>query len=579
MQEWPDDHLDDLFRKSAEEFDVPFDPAHWTDMNNRLDEHDRQGFYDRWRVWGGAAALTGLLLVTLWWARKVTTVAANPMVESTLHQSVNSKKTAEKPQQAERALVTTNATNSTAKRKATAYQLTDSRPTPGVVKPPVATPDWAARSRVATGQWRRRAATNVPLERQNLAVQKLRTSTGATQDPAADGRPAHNPLLVEHSTRTASGKLARVKAVKRKQAANKQPVDEQDESDNELVIALNQTSLPTRKQAGESKPTLADRRVVAGTSNVTVKTAPNGHWSDRSPEPTSSANTPVKRLGGFLDQPQATPQVSARPAEPGTSGTSQPADIATVERLQFAMVSPATALTSVKTTPLSTLQEPEWDNFDRPAQRVFLPRQRLSVMAVFSPDFSAIGLRDFTKPGSNAGLMFQYRLSERFVVQTGAIISTKKYETESEYYVFPWTWTPQPESIAGTCTMYDIPVNLRYDWLRRPMGDGMPPARWFASAGLTSYFIKHENYVYTYADPTNPAITKNRLMWDNLLAGKPGGSFGFSNVNLSVGYERPLARHLSWQVEPFMKIPLQQVGFFKVRLLSTGAFVGLKYSL
>ena len=41
MSELTDDQLDGLFRKSAEEFDPPYDPAAWQDMKTRLDAHDQ----------------------------------------------------------------------------------------------------------------------------------------------------------------------------------------------------------------------------------------------------------------------------------------------------------------------------------------------------------------------------------------------------------------------------------------------------------------------------------------------------------------------------------------------------------
>ena len=41
MSELTDDQLDGLFRKSAEEFDPPFDSAAWQDMKARLDANDR----------------------------------------------------------------------------------------------------------------------------------------------------------------------------------------------------------------------------------------------------------------------------------------------------------------------------------------------------------------------------------------------------------------------------------------------------------------------------------------------------------------------------------------------------------
>lgn len=539
MQEWPDDHLDDLFRKSAEEFDVPFDLAHWTDMSNRLDEHDRQAFYDRWRVWGGAVALTGLLLITLWWAWKVTTVAANPIVKRNTNQPVVVRTNANDSPEGEHSRVVSAPATSAAKPNSIAHHPTDSRPTPGVVKQPVATPDWAVRSREIAGQWRRRAATGTPVKTE------LR----------------HSGVVVERA-----------------------------DDENELVTTLNRSGSPARKRIAE-KPRRAEGvasrgkagqpvpiGVVAETSTSTAKTTANGHRSDHSPEPISSTNAPNNRSGGFSDQLQP-----AQPAMPtdnlSTDVMVLTGEVPGLERLLLGAATPVFPRTAVKTGPLSGFLEPEAADNEQPMKRVVTPRQRFSIMAVVSPDLSSIGLRDFTRPGTNAGLMIQYRLSNRFSLQTGALISTKKYQTTSEYYVWPAAWSRDiwPSNISGTCTMYDIPLNLRFDWLLRPMGNGMPPARWFASAGLTSYFIKRETYTYDYENPNDPRIMYRG--WDNQKAGAPGGKFGFSNLNVSVGYERPMGRHLSWQVEPFMKIPLQQVGNFKVRLLSTGAFVGLKYSL
>ena len=607
MQEWPDDHLDDLFRKSAEEFDVPFDPAHWTDLTNRLDDHDRQGFYDRWRIWGGATVLTGLLLVTLWWAWKVTTVAASPVAQKVVSEQVDTKLLPAKSTLTTSVEAPDDQKNSAPEGTETANRPTDSRPTPGVVKKPVATPDWAVRSRETAGQWRRRAATNeatTSTTKSDELTQKQPNTQGETTLPTSDKPLVKRPLAAKSTKRPAADENGTTKAATPDRTSANRPVAKEADDENELIVALNKTSSPASKPAASVQATtreytdnqpvvnrrnsrqsqpktakLARPTWLAGQLNSTEKTTTNEHRSDRSPEITSSTNTPAQRSGGFSDQAQPINQTSPQPVEPVAGGITQPAELTQPDRLLLSTVSPAFSLTAVKTARAETPQEPVWEDFDHPAQRVAMPRQRFSVMAVYSPDLSAIGLRDFTRPGSNYGVMAQYRLSNRFSLQTGALISTKKYQTSSEYYVWPTSWArdPWPSDINGTCTMIDVPLNVRYDWLLRPKGDGRMPARWFASTGLTSYFIRREIYTYDYADPSDPRI--KYLGWDNQKAGVPGGKFGFSNLNVSVGYEHPIGRHLSWQVEPFMKIPLQQVGFFKVRLLSTGAFIGLKYSL
>ena len=73
MSELTDDQLDGLFRKSAEEFDTPYDPAAWQDMKNRLDTHDqtRPGGSVIWKKllrWGLPLGLLLLITAGGWYA-------------------------------------------------------------------------------------------------------------------------------------------------------------------------------------------------------------------------------------------------------------------------------------------------------------------------------------------------------------------------------------------------------------------------------------------------------------------------------------------------------------------------------
>jgi hypothetical protein len=207
-----------------------------------------------------------------------------------------------------------------------------------------------------------------------------------------------------------------------------------------------------------------------------------------------------------------------------------------------------------------------------------LPVQKgLSVRFVVSPDLSTIGLHDFSRPGTNVGLMLEYRLASRWSVQAGVLRSTKVYRASTDYYELPAytkTWTVLPEGVSGRCNMIDIPINLRYDVLLRPAANGKGVNRWFVTGGATSYIMRQEDYDYEYADPTNPHIYADRRGWHGNT-----GAYGLSQLNMSVGYERAFSRRLSWQIEPFMKMPLKKVGYYKLDLLSTGVFFSLRYKL
>lgn len=183
-----------------------------------------------------------------------------------------------------------------------------------------------------------------------------------------------------------------------------------------------------------------------------------------------------------------------------------------------------------------------------------------SVRLAVAPDLSAVGLQNFTRPGTNLGALLEYRLSSRWSVQTGAIWSMKRYKAGGDQYdadLDYWTKFPKkPEEISGQCSMIDIPINVRYDIAVQPRLDKqVQPSRWFVSAGVTSYVTLKEDYSYTYS-----AHSYGVKQWT-----APSGGYGFSQLNLSVGYERALGRRLSWQVEPFLKAPLKGVGFFQNR--------------
>ncbi|MCY7360289.1 MAG: hypothetical protein LH609_23105, partial [Rudanella sp.] len=152
--------------------------------------------------------------------------------------------------------------------------------------------------------------------------------------------------------------------------------------------------------------------------------------------------------------------------------------------------------------------------------------------------------------------------------------SKKIYTATPDQYAWPanWKWTVKPIGVEAICDMLDIPINLRYDLAVRPMGKERLPARWFVSSGVTTYIMQKEQYDYVYENPQNPWIKVKSWATNT-------GRYNFSHLNLSMGYERPIGRRFAWQVEPFVKTPLKGVGFFKTNLLSTGAFLSLKYRL
>jgi hypothetical protein len=197
------------------------------------------------------------------------------------------------------------------------------------------------------------------------------------------------------------------------------------------------------------------------------------------------------------------------------------------------------------------------------------PQKRLEISAVFGPDFSNVGFVSPDKTGLNIGIIVGYRFTERLSVQTGLLYSQKHYTAVGDSYKgYPGYITGNPNLkmkwVQANCFMWDVPVNIRYDWLLKKK------QRAFASVGVSSYFMNKEDLHYYYSYYNNPAYKA----WVN----EENRSFWMSALNLSIGFEQRISHVLSIQAEPFMKVPVREIGSGKIELNSFGIFLSLKYS-
>ncbi|MDO1447457.1 hypothetical protein Q0590_14410 [Rhodocytophaga aerolata] len=193
---------------------------------------------------------------------------------------------------------------------------------------------------------------------------------------------------------------------------------------------------------------------------------------------------------------------------------------------------------------------------------------RFKISLVLSPDISTVRLGDITRPGTNIGILFSYRFSPRMSVSTGLIRSAKIYDARTEDYNPPygqWIYYIKPVAIKATCTVLDIPLNIRYNLLAKEK------FTLYAVTGLSSYLMLSEYYKYIY----NVDDTHLRKYWKVNNENK----HFFKVYNISAGYERKLGRRLTAGAEPFVKIPGAGVGFGKIQLWSAGIFISANYQL
>ncbi|MCX6214093.1 hypothetical protein [Spirosoma sp.] len=547
MSELTDDQLDGLFRKSAEEFDPPFDPTAWQDMKSRLDTNDRTvpGKTPLWKNilrWGLVLGLFLFLLTgSLYTYRRVTkdndSSSVVAVILPPLAAGPESNKTQPRPGRAVESRVLK---NDSAQTTPDGTEAREAKPGPQSTSPKQSVNDLAD----TNGQPESRNPTKSSVETVNKVTPTTPNATG--EEKIAYGL-----------------KL--------------------DRTDTDRATNVHDRGVPSKsvlaraartKMARQRTGTLAMERLLN-------RKQTNVRRTDRAVTPVAS-NDPTLVSGASVGKP---PFRRNREPVTGTSAnttenTNQPngvqAEAAGLSVINELAIRPAKWPKNLPFTGRDWVEKPQPDTV---AQRVNTasPVQRgLSIRFAVAPDLSSVGLKNFTRPGTNVGVYLEYRLASRWSVQAGIIQSTKIYSALGSEYTAPQgTWNNggtivKPLSIDGQCTMFDIPINIRYDFSLRPRTSGLPPSRWFVSGGVTSYYIKKEDYTFNY--PPHTYNVKKEASYST-------GGYGLSQLNLSVGYERALTKRLSWQVEPFIKMPLKGVGFFKIDLLSTGTFFSIRYKL
>jgi hypothetical protein len=196
---------------------------------------------------------------------------------------------------------------------------------------------------------------------------------------------------------------------------------------------------------------------------------------------------------------------------------------------------------------------------------------RVIITALVSPDFSTTSLSRYSKPSGVFGVLLGYRISKRFTVMTGVTKSLKKYEGYGEEYTPPagyWqnrTNGVVPDEVEGNCGIVEIPLMVQFDILQRSK------SRFFISSGISSYFMRSENYQYKFNEP-NPGAA-------NSWTAKKPTQYLFKIGHLSAGYDRFIGKNFSIGIEPFLKIPFEGIGWTDINLYSTGAYINLRYMI
>ncbi len=187
-----------------------------------------------------------------------------------------------------------------------------------------------------------------------------------------------------------------------------------------------------------------------------------------------------------------------------------------------------------------------------------------SVSISAGPDVSAIKVNNIGTFEILYGAGIGYNLGKRWHVRTGFYTVKKVYGAKPSDYNPPsvfWNYYPQLEDINADCSVNEIPLILNYTFRQNSK------QAWFASAGISSYFMKRETYNYLSKTPTGYQNKSYTIYRQN--------KHYLSSLRISAGYEKTLNKTISLIAEPYLNLPLSGIGYGKVKLNSAGLLFSL----
>ncbi|GAA4911743.1 hypothetical protein [Mucilaginibacter defluvii] len=209
-----------------------------------------------------------------------------------------------------------------------------------------------------------------------------------------------------------------------------------------------------------------------------------------------------------------------------------------------------------------TGREEKKNSIAKPERVARKPVFAVSVLA--APDVNGIGSFGEGKMGLNAGVLLSMRLGSRLTVTTGAAYAYKPYATNFSNYRTAYRFEVNPTRVMADCRVLDIPLNIDYmvySKKRNSMSFGV---------GLSSWFMLNEKYSFTYpGNYTGPASYSVSNQNQHILG----------VLNLQATYHRQLNNKVGVAIQPFMKVPLTNIGYSEVRLRSLGIAAGLTWNL
>jgi hypothetical protein len=512
MIELPDDELDKLFRKSSEELNPKYDPLDWQQLSKRLDEEDgvkEQGWLRKWSPLLLLLLISTGVITTFFVLRSPEEERAIPKMESVTKSQLSDSVLIEKNQTRKNTV----SVNPTETREVIQTQISD-------------TPESLTKSNSEKKLPRSRSKAGGVFLEPNRSSGKGGEGAFSLNESTEE-----SPL---HSDRETNHRTANTDRISKLSENPETP--ENTTGDSNAVPLAGRSTYAIRPETGETRQISSVR-----------------------------GKNEMKEAGSSADQSRETGD-----REMGVFG----ADRKTLAGMQLHVLQHRVFSDKVLLPmPLVVATESVTRSIETNIGEDVKPVEYLSPQVAFrfsyAPDLSTVGLKNLSKPGASVALLGEYGLSNRFYLQTGVIWSSKVYSATAGAYRLPKKdhyYGPAPMGVDGSCKVFEIPVNIRFDIVQRGA------SRWFAGAGVSSYHMNFEKYKYYFENENDPKIGDYRG-WKGAT-----GWYLASHLNASAGYEYQISKKLSLLGEPYVRIPVRRVGYGKVNLFTTGIWISIRYT-
>ncbi len=188
----------------------------------------------------------------------------------------------------------------------------------------------------------------------------------------------------------------------------------------------------------------------------------------------------------------------------------------------------------------------------------------LSVLA--APDYNGVNKLNNASMGNDFGLLITYKISKNWSLSTGGVYGKKIYTTGfSNYNPTKNLWDEYyPKTVNADCRVLDIPLNVSYTFLNRKN------TTISIGSGISSYIMLREDYRFTYVEQDPETAVSYHAVNEN--------QHWLRILNFQATFEQRLNSRVSIGFQPYMKIPLSNIGFAGVKLQSLGMAVILNWN-